>query len=107
MITDEEIEKAVDWLAYNAVKAAKCRAERLYLEDYTRVLKAIIMNEHPDLAVNAQEREAYSDDRYKEHLLALRIAIDEDEKNFFLRNAAETKIKSWQTMCSNNRAIKV
>ncbi len=106
MITDEEAERAVDWLVHNASKAAKAKAERLYLDDYTRVIKSNIMRENLDNSVNAQERDAYADPRYNDHLLALKIAIEEDEKMMFLRKAAEAKISAWQTMCSNQRSVK-
>ena len=103
MITDDEIERVITYLRDNAVKAAKCKAERLYLEDYCRVLKSNIMREHLSDSVAAQERDAYADVRYSDHLLALRAAIEEDEKMTYLRKVAEAKIEAWRTMCSNNR----
>ena len=105
MITDEDIEKVIIYLRDNAIKSAKCKAERLYLEDYCRVLKSNIMREHLSDSVAAQERDAYADERYSDHLLALKIAIEEDEKMTFLRKAAEAKLEAWRTMCSNNRTL--
>ena len=43
MITDLEIEKAVDYLRDNATKAAQARANRIYLEEYRKTIKAEIM----------------------------------------------------------------
>ena len=103
MISDEQIEAAVDYLRDSAEACAKKRAERLYLEDFTRSLKAEIMSQHLAEALGAQERYAYSDLRYRNHLEALKLAIWEDEKGRFLRDAAETKIRAWQTMSSNQR----
>ena len=103
MITDDDAEAALDFMRDNADKAAHARADRLYMEDYTRVLKSEIMKEHLDKAVNAQEREAYADARYKDHLEALRTAIFEDEKLGFLMKAAETKVSAWQTFSANMR----
>jgi hypothetical protein len=104
MIRDEEIDKALAYLRDTAEAAAKMRAARLYLEDYSRVLKATIMSEHLAEPVNAQERYAYADVRYKNHLAALQLAIFEDEKARFLRDAADAKIRAWQTMNANMRA---
>ena len=103
MIPDADIEKAVDWLRDNAETAAKNRAERLYLEDYSRSLKALIMSEHLAEPLGAQERHAYSDIRYRNHLEALKISIYEDEKGRFLRSAAEAKIEAWRTQQANER----
>lgn len=106
-ITDEEIEKALDWLRDNALPAAKARAERLYVEDYARVLKARIMKEHPKLSAVAQEREAYADQRYLQHLEAIRQAVEEDARITFLRGAAESKLEAWRTMAATERAMKL
>lgn len=107
MITEQEVEAAVDWLRDTAQEAAQKRAERLYLDEYRKVLRAKLMKQHMDLPVSAQEREALADPKYAEHLQALKIAIDEDEKMRFLRVAAEAKIEAWRSMNANHRAIKV
>lgn len=107
MINEQEVEAAVDWLRDTAQEAAQKRAERLYLDEYRKVLRAQLMKQHMDLPVSAQEREALADPKYAEHLQALRIAIDEDERMRFLRVAAEAKIEAWRSMNANYRAIKV
>ena len=107
MIHEQEVEAAVDWLRDTANEAAQKRAERLYLDEYRKVLRAKLMKQHMDLPVSAQEREALADPKYAEHLQALKIAIDEDERMRFLRVAAEAKIEAWRSMNANHRAIKV
>lgn len=104
MISDDDIEKAVDYLRDTAEKAAHARATRLHLDDYSRVLKAEIMSEHLTESVAAQERWAYSDTRYKNHLELLKRAIFEDERHRFLRYAAEAKVEAWRTFQANARA---
>ena len=93
----------MDWLRDTAESCAKKRAERLYLDEYTRALKSLIMSEHLAESLGAQERYSCSDIRYRNHLEALRQAIFEDEKGRFLRAAAEAKINAWQTMSANER----
>ena len=105
MIPDDEVEKSVDYLRDSAEPCAKRRAERLYLDEFSRALKAQIMAEHLAEPVNAQERWALSDMRYKNHLAALKVAIYEDEKGRFLRQAAEAKLEAWRTQCANERKI--
>tara|TARA_S200002703_G_scaffold153846_1_gene155867 strand:+ start:897 stop:1220 length:324 start_codon:yes stop_codon:yes gene_type:complete len=107
VIHEQEVEAAVDWLRDTANEAAQKRAERLYLDEYRKVLRAQLMKQHMDLPVSAQEREALADPKYAEHLQALKIAIDEDERMRFLRVAAEAKIEAWRSMNANHRAIKV
>ena len=103
MIPESDIEKAIDFLRDTAEACAKKRAERLYLEDFSRSLKAQIMSEYLAEPLGAQERHAYSDIRYRNHLEALKIAIYEDEKGRFLRDAANAKIEAWRTQQANQR----
>jgi len=107
MISDEQLERALDYLRDTAEAAAQKRADRLYLDDYTRVLRATVMAEHLAEPVNAQERYAHCDIRYRNHLEALKIAIFEDEKARFLREAAAVKISVWQSQGANERAQKI
>ncbi len=104
MISDEEVERAVHYLADSARKAAQARAERLHLEDFTKHLEATIKAEHMDLPGNAQEREARADSRYKLHLEAIKIAVEADCYNTYMRDAASARIEVWRTQCSNERA---
>ena len=101
MITPKEIESALDFLRDSAKNAAQHRANRVYAEEYRKSLKAQIMSEHLSQPVNAQEREAYADSRYLEHLEAIKEAIFEDEKLRFLIEAAKIKVSAWQTMMKN------
>lgn len=104
MISNEDIDKALSYLRDSSVEAAQARANRLYLDDFSRVLKANIMSDHLAEPVNAQERHAFADIRYRNHLEALKQAIFNDEKFRFLREAADAKIRAWQTMNANLRA---
>jgi|SRR6185369_13488308 len=103
-ITDEEIDKALDFLRDNARDAAQARADRVYVEEYRKTLKATLMKEHGGLSAVLQEREAYSDPRYVEHLEAIREAVKVDEFHRFMRIAAEAKVEAWRTQSSNSRA---
>jgi ABC-type transport system involved in cytochrome c biogenesis ATPase subunit len=98
MITTQEIEKALHFLIDSAKEAAQSRANRIYLEEFRKSLKAQIMSQHQDLPVNAQEREAYKNVEYIAHLQTMKDAIQEDEKMRFLIEAAKVKISVWQTM---------
>ena len=107
IITDEDVDKAVDFLRNTAEQSAKYKAERVYLDEYRKSLKALLMKNHLDLPVSAQEREAYASPVYIQHLETLKVAIERDEKQRFLRVAAEAKIEAWRSMSANIRAIKI
>mgnify|MGYP003462455827 CR=1 FL=1 len=106
MITEEDVNKALEWLVSVADKAAEARSNRLNLEDFSRTLKAEIMSEHIDEPVNAQERHAYADGRYKTHLDGLKVAIKDDEKYRWLKDAAIAKLDCWRTQQANLRGVK-
>ena len=107
IITDEDVEKAVDFLINTSEKAAKYKAERIYLTEYRKSLKALLMKDNLDLPISAQEREAYANEEYIKHLNALKIAVERDEKNRYLRESAMVKIETWRTQEANLRAIKL
>ena len=107
MITDDEIDTAVHWLASHAEEAARARAERVYCEEYRKSLKAILASQSNEKAEAAKERSAYAHPKYLEHLEALKKAVLEDEKNRALRGAAEMKIEAWRSQEANKRSIKL
>ena len=105
MISDDEIEKAVDYLRDNARKAAQAKAERVYMDEYRKSVKSQIMREHIAEPLGAQEREAYADARYRQHLEVLKTAIEADEYHRWMLIAAEAKIEAWRTQQANNRGL--
>lgn len=98
MISQRDIEKALDFLRDSAEQAAINRANRIYLEAYCKSLKAELMSQNMDMPVNAQEREAYKNVEYITHLEAMKESIYQDEKLRFLIDAAKAKISAWQTI---------
>ena len=103
MVTDEDIQRAFDWLRDNAEKAAEARAQRVGLEEGRKRIKAMLMKKHLDKPVSAQEREAYADPEYAEYLEGMQEAIARDEHFRWLRDAAIAKIDAWRTMAANQR----
>ena len=107
MIDDKDVDKAVHWLIDSADTIATAKANLVYMEAYIKSLKAQIMKEHAHMSVSAQEREAYSDDRMKEQLKAVRNATYNYEKLKFKREAQMAKIETWRTYHANLRSIKL
>lgn len=103
IVTDEDVEKALDRLRFQAGNAARAKAERIYLEEFRKSIKANIMQRHLDMPVSAQEREAYGSEEYKKHLLVMRDAIEKDELCRWQMVAAQAVIESWRTLSANQR----
>ena len=104
MITEEEAERAVDYLRDSARSAAQARANKEYVTGFQKVLKAQIMRENPSDAIGTQEAKTYSDPRYLTHLEAIKAAVEADAHAMFLRDAAQARIDAWRTQSSNLRA---
>jgi len=100
MLDVDDIDRAVEYLRDSSEKAAQARADRLHLEDFTKSLKAKLMGEHLGETLGAQEREALADQRYLTHLEALKLAIHDDEKFRFMREAAQARIEVWRSKLS-------
>lgn len=106
-ISENEIDESVNWLKDNAEKMAQYKANRVYMEQFSKSLKALLMKKFMDMPVSAQEREAYSHEDYQKHLKAYHTAIYNDEKFRFLKVHHEAKIEAWRTQQANLRAIKI
>jgi hypothetical protein len=100
-----DAEAAVDLLWDLAPKYAKAKAERVYLEEYRKSVKAILMKKHADLPLGAQEREAYADDTYLGNLNAIRIAVEAEETLRWQLVSAQAAIDVWRSQNASNRQI--
>lgn len=97
------MDKAIEYIFMHGKKYAKAKAERIYLEEYRKSLKAILMKRSMETAVNAQEREAYSDKEYLALLDGLKVAVEHEEEERWGLVAAQARIDVWRTTEANNR----
>lgn len=109
MSDDSEINifKALDFIRDQAPIYAKAKAARVYLENFRKSKKAILMRAaelkgHKTAAI--QEREAYANPEYIEVLEALQVATEEEERLRWMIVAAEAKIEAWRTIEATRRA---
>lgn len=99
---------AIDFMIANSKKYAQAKANRIYMEEYRKTMKAELCKTalaHGFEAVNAQEREAYADPNYKSHLMALKAAVEEEERMRWLMVAAQARIDVWRSMEASNRMM--
>jgi len=105
MITDAHIEKALDFIREHAAALAKAKAERIYLEQFRKSMKAILISQAPEGRVQDRESYAYAHDEYLELLEALKTAVAQEEELKWMMTAAEAKVEVWRTQQANNRRI--
>jgi hypothetical protein len=97
-------ELAIEYIFKHGKRYAKAKADRIYLEEYRKSLKAILMKRSLENAVNAQEREAYSDPEYVKLLQGLKEAVEVEEEIRWGLVAAQARIEVWRTQSANDRA---
>jgi len=103
-MSDRDPHKAVDYIIDNAKHFAKAKAERVYIEEYRKSLKALLMKRSMESAIGAQEREAYAHEEYIELLKGLKQAVEVEEKLRWDLIAAQARVEVWRTEQANNRA---
>lgn len=99
--------QALEFIRDNATAIAQAKANRIYLEEFRKTQKAILMREAENdgmVTIAAQEREAYSHDKYQKLLLGLKEAVQEEERLRWLMVAAQAKIEVWRSFESSKRA---
>ena len=104
MSSERDPHKAVDYIIANANKFAKAKSERIYLEEYRKSLKALLMKRSLEESIGAQEREAYAHEEYRELLQDLKTAVEIEEKLRWDLIAAQARVEIWRTEQANLRA---
>ena len=97
---------AVDFILKNAPEYAKAKSQRIYLEEFRKSKKALLMKDALQMgyeAVNAQEREAYSHPEYVELLKGLAEAVEIEEGLKWKLEAARMRCEIWRTESANAR----
>ena len=75
-------EEAAQTIREKAPRYGEAKAQRVYLEEFRKSKKALLMKDALVLgyeAANAQEREAYADPEYQSLLKGLAAAIEKEE----------------------------
>jgi len=98
--------EAIDYIIAKSRDYAQARANRIYMEELRKTLKAELCKtalHHGFEAVNAQEREAYSDPNYRAHLMAIKQAVEAEEQLRWMLIAAQARIDVWRSIEASNR----
>ena len=103
-LEDIDIFHTLEYIKITAPKYAKAKADRMYVEEYRKTLKAKIMSEDKSQPVNAQERNAYAHPTYENHLLAIKEAVEIEEELRWKLVAAQAMVEVWRSLSANQRA---
>lgn len=98
-----EPNKAVDYILTNAPKHAAAKANRVYLEEFRKSKKAMLMNASTEKSAVAREQFAYSHAEYIALLEGLKAAIEIEETLRWVMVAAQARVEIWRTQSANNR----
>jgi hypothetical protein len=101
-MSDEQAQKAIDFIRDNAPKYANAKAERVYIENYLKSKKAILMADEGG-TLGAKEAYALSHPDYIALLGGLRQAVEEEEKLKYLIEGAKLRFEHWKTEQFNMR----
>jgi len=96
--------KALDFIRDNAPAYAIAKANVVYMTEYRKTVKAILMASSSEKTESAKETYAYAHMDYRVHLRALQKAVEESERLRWLMVAAEAKIEVWRSIESSARA---
>jgi len=101
-------EEAAETIRELAPRYGEAKAQRVYLEEFRRAKKALLMKDSlllGEKAVNAQEREALADPEYLQLLKGLAVAIEREETLRWQIEAAKLDIEIWRTRQASERLV--
>lgn len=104
-MTEIDPQKAVDYLRDNAEKYAESKASRVYLEEFRKSKKSLLMLQSDEKTQAGKEAYAYAHDEYIALLDGLKVAIEVEETVKWQMIAAQARIEVWRTQQANNRNI--
>ena len=101
-------ELAAETIREKAAEFGTAKGDRVYLEEFRRSKKAMLMKDCLAMGVeaaNAQEREALADPEYVSLLKGLAVAVENEETLKWQLEAARLEIEIWRTRQANERAV--
>lgn len=104
MITESQVDKALEFLRTTAEDAANARAAVAYTGEWLKVVKASQKAKQAGLSNAAAEDVALTSTEYFQALEGYRDAVKQDSFYRFKREAADAMIRAWQTEQASLRA---
>ena len=96
-------DKAVDFIIATSAKFATAKSDRVYLEEFRKSKKAILMGQSPAKSAVEREQYAYAHPEYHELLAGIKAAIQIEEDLKWLLIAAQLRVEIWRSKEASNR----
>jgi hypothetical protein len=96
---------AIDYILKNSKRFAKAKAERIYLEEFRKSKKALLMSVCTEPTAVAREQWAYSHPDYITLLDGIRAAVEVEEQLRWELIAAQARVEVWRSENASNRFI--
>lgn len=100
-----DIFKCLDYIRDHAEEYAQAKANRLYLEQYRKSQKALLINECNEKTAQARESYAYAHPEYLIMLENYKTSVEIEEKLKWLMESAKLKVEVWRSLNATNRFI--
>lgn len=95
---------AVDYIIANSAKFAQAKAQRVYLEEFRKSKKALLMAQSTAKAAVEREQYAYAHEDYLGLLGGIKAAVEVEEDLRWKLIAAQARVEIWRTASANDRA---
>ena len=102
-MSERDPEKTADFIIRSAKPYAQAKANRMYLEEFRKTKKALLMNASDGKTVSDREAYAYAHPEYEEVLNKFKDAILEEETLRVQIKGAELTIEIWRSQNASNR----
>jgi len=89
----KDAHQAVDFILGNSKAYAQAKGDRIYLEEYRKSLKAILMAKSDAKTAVDREAWAYAHEEYTAHLDGIRAAVEREESLRWALVAAQARIE--------------
>ena len=104
MITDNQVQEALDWMIKNEDALAEAKAAYHDLDRFSKTIKAELMSKiSSNMSVAARETEALANEEYKTHLDNLRITEEQYLRYEYKMDHNKLICQLWQTISANKR----
>ena len=94
---------AIDYIIKHSGEFAAAKADRVYIEEFRKSKKALMMKDSRETTSAGQERDAYAHSEYIDLLAGLKAAVEKEEVLKWMLVAAQARIEVWRTEQANNR----
>lgn len=96
---------AIDFILKHSAAFAQAKAERVYIEEFRKSKKALLMGLSTEASAVAREQFAYAHPDYQELLLGLKAAVEAEESLKWQLTAAQARVEVYRTQEASNRAM--